>query len=330
MLIQSTVNYWDIIPDEIALEIIKKSKSIDLISLQVVCKRFYTLVNDVFGEMSQQIANSSENRTHLAAKHSKLPALTKLIVQIKEIQREVISFKRKARDNIGYRDRVKTKRLAHDIEHYPQVLKQIKTEKREVVIKSYHFAYKIAQHLNLSLDKFPEEIKRIEDRVYIDQLWQWMGSQTKLSRIKELKFSERDDITIIPNEVKYLEKLEKINLVGRPLIFVSPEIKHLTRLNELSLVNCSLCHLTDEIGHLTTLRVLDVSENKLKTLPQGMERLQSLRMLSLYGNAFTSLPYNLVNLTSLKSLHIGENPFKGMPSVIQKLQQSNPNLKIKS
>jgi len=131
----------------------------------------------------------------------------------------------------------------------------------ERISRAVHHGWNKLDLKNCGLNKIPQIIfDKCPDLLILD-----------LSNDPSCAPSERNNITCIPEQIKNLKKLTRLNLAN----------------NDLTEINESL-------GQLINLKNLNLSNNKIKYLPPQVANLPKLENLNLEGNPFDLLPPEIV------------------------------------
>lgn len=126
----------------------------------------------------------------------------------------------------------------------------------------------------------------------------------------------------IPEELKELRSIKKLNLSRNNLSSLHGELMYLNKLKFL------LCHhnrifetdIPVELFNLQSLTVLDLSHNNLKVIPENLENCKSLVVLNLSHNQMRSLSKKIfVQLTELSYLNLSDNELKTIPPQLGRL-----------
>jgi hypothetical protein len=128
----------------------------------------------------------------------------------------------------------------------------------------------------------PEEIA--EERI---AAWRAGPSETVLS-LHRLGLKE------VPQSIRYLDKLEALDLGGNVIRELPAWICELGRLRAIGLARNRLRRLPQHFGSLRRLRLLLLQGNELEELPESVERL-TLTRLSLSGNPGLAIPGSILD-----------------------------------
>ena len=126
----------------------------------------------------------------------------------------------------------------------------------------------------------------------------------KLKSLKELFIARNDKIQNLPETLKDLSNLKKLNVSG-----------------------CRLRGFPKVLCKLKTLKILDFSRNhQIQNLPQALEGLKNLETLNVSGCGIIEFSQVLGELQFLQKLDISRNPVTKLPGEIERckcLQQLN-------
>ncbi|WP_045113214.1 leucine-rich repeat domain-containing protein [Microscilla marina] len=145
-------------------------------------------------------------------------------------------------------------------------------------------------------------------------------------KIQELIHLEILEITsssieIIPNELKYLEKLKTLNL-GNNLISKFPEpITGLNNLQELILTRNNLSKIPKSISKLKHLQIIQLNNNEFQIFPEEILNLENLQQLGLMKNNIQEIPKRINLLEKLEELVMTNNPLQSIPNEIKSLNK---------
>ncbi|WVQ80694.1 hypothetical protein IAT38_002799 [Cryptococcus sp. DSM 104549] len=96
-----------------------------------------------------------------------------------------------------------------------------------------------------------------------------------------------NDLSFIPETLRYCLKLEELNVADNPLMQLPPWVGDMTGLRMLVLDGCGVHSLPVEVSRLYALHTLCVRRNKLLSLPSWLCLLNQLETLKVDGNPFT-------------------------------------------
>lgn len=103
------------------------------------------------------------------------------------------------------------------------------------------------------------------------------------------------NLTQVPKSVFSQTNLTELDLSNNQLSGAIPgEIRFLSRLEVLDLSDNAMTGLPAEIGQLSALKTLDLSNNQLTGLPLELGNLSALSTLDLRGNDYSSYDLNLI------------------------------------
>ena len=134
--------------------------------------------------------------------------------------------------------------------------------------------------------------------------------------IKDLDLVEElnllgEDLKVIPEEIGQLKNLKKLNLAYNQISILPDSMKQLKSLEELVLNQTSLNKLPEWIGELKTLKTLNFRGTFLKFLPNSFKNLGNLETLNLEDVGFVNVndTLELINADSLKALNLCKTGF---------------------
>lgn len=169
----------------------------------------------------------------------------------------------------------------------------------------------------------PEPTKKTEFSD-LDQALQYSGQVESLKLINQ-------GLEDIPDEIRRLTKLKKLDLEGNKLTILSSGALTLSSLRELYLFNNhftevppgiswfsnlivlglarnAITEVSEELTHAKKLEALDLSDNRIAVLPASLSKLKRLRVLNLKGNMIRNLPPEFYTLPALEKLDLTGNP----------------------
>ncbi|MEE9364353.1 MAG: hypothetical protein V3U92_17260 [Cellulophaga sp.] len=132
---------------------------------------------------------------------------------------------------------------------------------------------------------------------------------------------ESVNLVKIPTEIKSLQVLTALRLIGNNIDEIPKEIGNLANLITLSLENNNLTTLPPEIGNLNNLIFLDINTNKLISMPIELTNLIALEDLYLSHNQLKTLPNEIGNLVNLLDLQLGDNQLQSIPVEVGNLKK---------
>ena len=155
----------------------------------------------------------------------------------------------------------------------------------------------------------------------------------ELTHLQRLNLSGNQLTQILPEELGQLTDLQHLDLHKNQLMHIPPELAQLANLQHLDLHKNQLMHIPPELAQLTNLQHLDLYENQLTQVLPELGQLTNLQNLDLSGNQLTQIPPELRQLTNLQNLHLHKNQLTQIPSELGQLTNlqyislsKNPNL----
>ena len=89
-------------------------------------------------------------------------------------------------------------------------------------------------------------------------------------------YMQRNQLTTLPESLKYLDHLKELDLVDNPMQILPEFIFELANLEILSLESTQLMHLSPKIENLDSLKTLDLSNTPISFLPESISNLTNL------------------------------------------------------
>ncbi len=136
------------------------------------------------------------------------------------------------------------------------------------------------------------------------------------AEVLDLSYNE---LSSLPPEIGYLDRLVSLDLCGNDLVALPPQIGRLQQLTQLDLRHNELVTLPPEIGLLKQLAALDLRDNRISALPPEMQMLTGLAALDLCQNRLEIFPQVILKLPALEELQLYDNPLIGLPLEIARL-----------
>jgi internalin A len=130
-------------------------------------------------------------------------------------------------------------------------------------------------------------------------------------------------LTSLPDELFKLSQLEKLNLLGNPLITLSEEISTLINLKEITLSEFQFKSLPQSFSVLSKLESITLSSRKITQFPELLLDLKNLTSLNLSGCNLTELPDSINELNKLEILWLLDNPIKDLSNIKKLLSHIN-------
>ncbi len=154
---------------------------------------------------------------------------------------------------------------------------------------------------------------------YCDSNTNFLSDFRSQSNLKELAIVISDS-SAVPIEVFNLQSLSRLHLNGG-FAEIPEEIRNLSKLRKLEIFNASLSSLPKSIGSLTELIYLRIENSALKNLPAEIANLEELVSLYLNSNSLSHLPPEIGNLLNLKILYANNNKISSLPKEIGMLSK---------
>ncbi|MEG4075037.1 leucine-rich repeat domain-containing protein [Microcoleus sp. Pol14D4] len=128
-----------------------------------------------------------------------------------------------------------------------------------------------------------------------------------------------NQLSALPEEVRYLGNLRSLDLSGNPFGTIPELLLEMKQLKSLNLTSIGLTELPEAIGQLSNLTQLDLSGNQIIQIPDAISKLSNLTWLILIGNQITSIPEAIGQLSNLTQLDLSFNQITSIPDVIGQL-----------
>lgn len=141
--------------------------------------------------------------------------------------------------------------------------------------------------------------------------------QDRLSKSKNGVFSlENLKLQILNHTTIFSmsDKIEVIFLSNNELTIIPPEFVYFQRLRELHMQFNSLIEIPSFIGKFIHLEKLLLSHNQIVSIPAEIGQLSCLRILSLFGNNLETVCKQVGNLKALTHLYLNENRLISIPN----------------
>lgn len=133
-------------------------------------------------------------------------------------------------------------------------------------------------------------------------------------------FSIEDiDLAEIPEEVKYLTKLNHIAIKGTKLKELPTEYLNKDSLDYVILDNNELNSIPEDIGDFTKLTKYSASNNNIKTIPSSFYNLDKLGDVDFSENEITSLSSDIEKMTKVSAILLNDNLISDFPGSLTKL-----------
>ena len=118
-----------------------------------------------------------------------------------------------------------------------------------------------------------------------------------------------------------IDKTFKLDLANNNLTVIPEDISKLTKLQFLNLNNNNFTVIPESICNLSQLQILNLENNNLTVIPESIGNLSQLRSLFLGFNNLLTLPKSIINLTNLKTIWLYNNKLTILPACCKKIKE---------
>ncbi len=144
------------------------------------------------------------------------------------------------------------------------------------------------------------------------------GFKIRSKRVVKIKLVNYG-LTVIPESIGSLEKLENLDLSHNRIKKIPESIGFLQNLQKLNLGINQIHEIPESLGNLISLKQIKLDHNQLTNLPESITNLKSLEFLSLWSNSLVALPERIGDLTSLQIIGLSYNNLIKIPETISNL-----------
>jgi internalin A len=141
----------------------------------------------------------------------------------------------------------------------------------------------------------------------------------ELTHLQRLNLSNNQLTQISPEELIYFTNLEYLDLHKNQLTSIPAELAQLPHLQHLDLHSNQLTSIPAKLAQLSHLQHLDLYENQLTYVSPELGQLTQLQDLDLSANQLTQIPPELGQLTNLQNLHLHKNQLTQIPPELGRL-----------
>ena len=120
-------------------------------------------------------------------------------------------------------------------------------------------------------------------------------------------------LTSLPTAIKYLYRLEFLDISNNRLDRLPNEIGQLERLHNLGLSDNFFREFPVEILSLSNLTLLFLGGNQIQEIPVLIDRLTLLQIFNINNNRLAVLPNEICNLSEIRNLYLSDNPLRELP-----------------
>ncbi len=168
----------------------------------------------------------------------------------------------------------------------------------------------------LELEDLPPEIGKCTqlEMLVLGKVGKWELVNGKLT-VKLIT----NQLSVLPEELRSLEKLRSINLSGNPFGKMPELLLEMKQLESLNLTSIGLTEIPDAIVQLSNLREFDLNFNQITFIQEAIGQLSNLTLLSLGGNEITFIPEAIGQLSNLAQLLLWNNQITEISEAIGRL-----------
>jgi Leucine-rich repeat (LRR) protein len=161
------------------------------------------------------------------------------------------------------------------------------------------------------------------DRALYDRLLSYIRNEEDLNRIKELNLryydGDGDSIKLktVPSLIQKMTELEELILSGNEITALPEFLKGLKKLRKIDLSYNGLTELPEWIGELSNLEELILTGNQFKSLPASLANLTKLKRIHAEHNPIESFPLEFTeeNMPSLECFLVDEALHIKLPGI---------------
>lgn len=125
-----------------------------------------------------------------------------------------------------------------------------------------------------------------------------------LSKLKTIKFTDTEDTLKLPTTLRYLKKLEDIQIENCVMDSFPKQIFWVSSLKFLYLSKTNTYSLSTHFERLPNLEVLIIEDNPITSLPNNIYLAKNLRLLSIRNTKITKLPITISQMENLALLDV--------------------------
>ncbi len=163
------------------------------------------------------------------------------------------------------------------------------------------------------LKEAPDLTTLINRAAEVRRMLATLPSVRTLAVLSLSKSNIRQNVTVLPQAIKFFTSLRVLEIEGNDLPALPRELSSLANLQMLKLRKNHIPTLPQGFGNLVNLKVLDLSDNQMHVLPDDFTNLEKLENLNLGQNKLSALPKGFEKLGCLKVLDLNHNEFPEIP-----------------
>lgn len=155
---------------------------------------------------------------------------------------------------------------------------------------------------------FPEDLKKMYALNHLELSHTKIDSIPAciayLPKLKTIKFTDTDDTLKLPSTLRYLKKLEDIQIENCIMDSFPRQIFWVSSLKFLYLSKTNTYSLSTHFERLPNLEVLIIEDNPITSIPSTIYKAKNLRLISLRNTKVTKLPDTMSQMENLALLDL--------------------------
>lgn len=155
---------------------------------------------------------------------------------------------------------------------------------------------------------FPEDLKKLYNLCHLELSHTKIDSIPAciayLPKLKTIKFTDTDDTLKLPITLRYLKKLEDLQIENCIMDSFPKQIFWVSSLKFLYLSKTNTHFLSTHFERLPNLEVLILEDNPISSLPNNIYLAKNLRLLSIRNTNITKLPVTISQMENLALLDV--------------------------
>lgn len=155
---------------------------------------------------------------------------------------------------------------------------------------------------------FPEDFKKLYNLNHLELSYTKIdsipASIAYLPKLKTIKFTDTDDTLRLPTTLRYLKKLEDIQIENCVMDSFPRQLFWVSSLKFLYLSKTNTHFLSTHFERLPNLEVFVLEDNPITALPNTIYLAKNLRLLSIRNTKITKLPVTISQMENLALLDV--------------------------